>query len=103
MEAELGVTIAAVGKYFPNRSMATEREPPLALDILAMEEEPLRVALERIQQIAEHGPATTSPNPSGRTAKVFMPGLEADPLPTNIFSIRGKILGPQVIRTYGII
>lgn len=105
MERETGATIVAVGKYYPNRSMATEREPPLALDVLAMEEDQLKAALQRIQQIAEQGPpnlsistATTVTVKSPITAKVFMPGLDEDPLPPslNIYSIRGKILGPQV-------
>ena len=97
------MAILSRGKYYPNRSMATEKDPPLLLEIRAKSQDALDKALAHIKELIEKGPANGSSNLPAATAPLTTPtfivervyfGIEpTESVPA--FTIRGKILGPQ--------
>lgn len=48
---ETGADVQVKGKYYPNKAMATEREPPLYLHVTSVSKESLETAIKRIEQL----------------------------------------------------
>lgn len=102
------VVIKVVGKYYPDRSLVKENDPPpLKLIVAAKDAASLQAALARLEDIRDHGPPPPPPPPAYvrsqqslpppppmLTEKVFAP-FRLDEVPS-MGSVRAKILGPQV-------
>ena len=105
------VIIRVVGKYYPDRSLVKENDPPpLKLIIAAKDAASLQAALAKLEDIRDHGPPPPPPPPAYvrsqqslppppppppmLTEKVFAP-FRLDEVPS-MGSVRAKILGPQV-------
>lgn len=86
------MSVAVRGKYYPDRSMATEKDPALCLDVAGHSKEVVDVAIKRITELMESGPPPAKPA-AQLTTKVFAP---FDPELTPGLNIRAKIIGPQV-------
>lgn len=92
IETAVGCSIVVRGKYYPDRSLATERDPPLCLDVSAPSQAVLDAAVARINELKEHGAPPAKYMPSGLTGKAFAP---FDPDSVSGINFRAKILGPQ--------
>lgn len=114
IESTHQVVIKVVGKYYPDRSLVKENDPPpLKLIISAKDAAGLQAALAKLNDIRDNGPPPPPPPPPPAyvrsqqqtlppppppppmlTDKVFAPfRLEEVP---SVGSVRAKILGPQV-------
>lgn len=60
MEKEFGVMVKAKGKYYPDKRMATEREPALGIEIASPSQEALNKATAYIKSVIEKGPPVSS-------------------------------------------
>lgn len=97
IETFSGASLTVKGKYYPDRNLATEKDPPLCVEVAATSGEVLQKAINRIMELKETGPPTPKP-PSLLTVKVVAPFDPETCCPPGI-SIRQKILGPQVRTT----
>ncbi|KAJ1555858.1 hypothetical protein HK405_011652 [Cladochytrium tenue] len=79
-----GADVVTRGKYYSDKSVATEKDPPLYLHISAVSQEILDAAVAKIEDIMKQPP------PSLLSTKVFL-GFE----PERSFNVRAKIVGPQ--------
>ncbi|KAG0378717.1 hypothetical protein BGX24_003004 [Mortierella sp. AD032] len=98
------------GKYYPDRSMATEKDPPLYLHVAAMTQEALDLALQKIDELINEAenPAPLPPQrdsfvPSSRMGGGPPPRHQPFPFQTRVeigmdsertFNVRAKIVGP---------
>lgn len=76
--------------------MASEKDPPLSLEVAADTRESLRAAVEKIKDMRENGPppiVAATKSTGLLSCKVFAP---FDPELTPNINIRAKLLGPQV-------
>ncbi|CAG8542987.1 7762_t:CDS:10 [Funneliformis mosseae] len=102
IQKETGADVTTRGKYYPDKLLATEKDPPLFLHVTASTQEALDAAVSKINELMEQSsappPPTTTPRPSGPHPggkqfvqdKVFV-GIEPD----RTFNARAKIVGPQ--------
>ena len=91
MGPQFGVTFIAVGKYYPNRAMATEGAPALQLHISG-EEEGVNKAVEWVQTVIEKGPPTSKPVLQGSGQKYMLPFPFEE---AHVFALRNAIQGAQ--------
>ncbi|TPX66730.1 hypothetical protein SpCBS45565_g04245 [Spizellomyces sp. 'palustris'] len=89
------------GKYYPDKNLATERDPPLYLHVSAGTQEALDAALAAIDELINQAPPAfpEERRPGGHgpggparqlfSAKVFV-GIEPD----RMFNVRAKLVGP---------
>ncbi|KAJ3267998.1 hypothetical protein HDU76_011531, partial [Blyttiomyces sp. JEL0837] len=91
-----GADIVTRGKYYSDKSQATEKDPPLYLHITAVSEEILEEAVKKVEElIAQAAVPLVNERAGGYmarplvTANVFV-GFEPD----RSFSMRAKIVGP---------
>jgi hypothetical protein len=105
LQEETKAEIITRGKYYPNKSMATPKDPPLYLHVAAETQEILDKALQKIQEIIDSAPpvivhtdTTTSAyhKPAGQPskqrfhqAKVFI-GID-----DRSFNAKNKLIGIQ--------
>ncbi|KAF9911063.1 hypothetical protein EC991_004936 [Linnemannia zychae] len=98
------------GKYYPDRSMATEKDPPLYLHVTAVTQEALDLALQKIDELINeaHNPAPLPPQRDSFAPAPRMgggPPLRHQPFPfqtrveigmdsERTFNVRAKIVGP---------
>ncbi|KAG0312188.1 hypothetical protein BGZ97_011377 [Linnemannia gamsii] len=99
------------GKYYPDRSMATEKDPPLYLHVTAMTQEALDLALQKIDELINEAqnPAPLPPQRDSFAPPSRMPGgpplrhHQPFPFQTRVeinmdsertFNVRAKIVGP---------
>nr|CAG8513933.1 8420_t:CDS:10 [Entrophospora candida] len=102
IQKETGADVTTRGKYYPEKSLVTDKDPPLYLHVTAPSKESLDAAVKKIDELMEQyfapAPQTSTPRPSashiaGRQFvqdKVFV-GIEPD----RTFNARAKIVGPQ--------
>ncbi|CAG8628546.1 5149_t:CDS:2, partial [Ambispora leptoticha] len=103
IQKETGADVTTRGKYYPDKSLATDKDPPLFLHVTAPTQEALDQAVKKIEELMEQAftPAPTTPTarpgPTPHTGtrhfvqdKVFV-GIEPD----RTFNARAKIVGPQ--------
>ncbi|OAQ25840.1 hypothetical protein K457DRAFT_752809 [Linnemannia elongata AG-77] len=99
------------GKYYPDRSMATEKDPPLYLHVTALTQEALDLALQKIDELINEAenPASLPPQRDSFAPPSRMPGgppprhHQPFPFQTRVeinmdsertFNVRAKIVGP---------
>ncbi|KAF0477755.1 kh domain-containing protein [Gigaspora margarita] len=101
IQKETGADVTTRGKYYPDKLLATEKDPPLYLHVTASTKEALNAAINKIGELMEQtftpAPSTPTPRPPGQHLgrqfvqdKVFV-GIEPD----RTFNARAKIVGPQ--------
>ncbi|CAG8800236.1 8935_t:CDS:2, partial [Racocetra persica] len=101
IQKETGADVTTRGKYYPDKLLATEKDPPLYLHVTASTKEALNAAINKISELMEQtftpAPSTPTPRPPGQHLgrqfvqdKVFV-GIEPD----RTFNARAKIVGPQ--------
>jgi len=56
IEKDFGVTVVTKGKYCPDRRLATEKDPPLCLEIHGSVNENVEKAVTRLRELIESGP-----------------------------------------------
>lgn len=61
IESEYSVSIVSKGRYYPDRRLATEKEPPLRLEVSGPDEESVKSAIAKLKDIMEKGPPETIP------------------------------------------
>lgn len=91
MEARFGVTVETIGKYYPNRALATPAAPPLAIQLRGPDAA-VEKALQFIHQVLQNGPPpSTTHQPSGFQRKLYLGFV---PEPGRLAEIRAMVLGP---------
>ncbi|KAI9025366.1 hypothetical protein CLU79DRAFT_699797 [Phycomyces nitens] len=102
IQRETNADVTTRGKYYPDKSLATDKEPPLYLHVTASTKEALDKALAQIDELIETAtvplPGTGYPprEVERRGERKFLEhkiyvGIEGSPH----FNIRAKIVGPQ--------
>lgn len=61
LEREFAVTIVSKGRYYPDRRLATEKEPPLRLEVFGPNEENVKATIAKLKDMMEKGPPETIP------------------------------------------
>ncbi|KAF9302806.1 hypothetical protein BGZ74_004826 [Mortierella antarctica] len=108
LQRDTGADVTTRGKYYPDRSMATDKDPPLYLHVTATSQDILDEAVAKINELIDEAqnPAPQPPQhqsfrqqpgaPSGGpsryqslTARVAI-GIESE----RAFNVRAKIVGP---------
>ncbi|KAI9143250.1 hypothetical protein BKA69DRAFT_1026903, partial [Paraphysoderma sedebokerense] len=99
IKEKTGADIITRGKYYPDRNLATEKEPPLFLHIVAQTQESLDEAVEMVKELMQQSlnliqsrerPAQAPRQPRiYHNDKVFV-GFEGE----RGFNVRAKIVGP---------
>ncbi|EPZ35763.1 hypothetical protein ROZALSC1DRAFT_28535 [Rozella allomycis CSF55] len=87
---DTGAIVICRGRFYPDRRMATEREPTMYLHIASPNKEAMERAVEMINAVMKQ--VYVPPNDKelrGLVAKVF---VHVDP--EHLFNFRGKLLGP---------
>ncbi|KAF8324346.1 uncharacterized protein EI90DRAFT_2359736 [Cantharellus anzutake] len=93
---ETGASVTTKGVWYPDKSKATEKDPPLYLHISANTEEQLNAAREKVEEIIAMELGLTEKKddrPQRRKwpeAKLAV-GLES----IRLFNVRAKVVGPQ--------
>ncbi|TPX57113.1 hypothetical protein PhCBS80983_g04077 [Powellomyces hirtus] len=102
IKQDTGADVTTRGKYYPDKNLATEKEPPLYLHVSAATQKALDAAIAAIEELInsvpppfedrrhsgpDRGPPISRPLFS---EKVYI-GIEAD----RMFNVRAKIVGPQ--------
>jgi len=104
LQEETKAEIITRGKYYPNKSMATPKDPPLHLHVAAETQEILDKALEKIQEIIDSAPpvivhtdTTTSAyhKPAGQTSKRFHQAKVFIGIDDRSFNTKLKLIGIQ--------
>ena len=85
-----GAVVMSRGKWYPDRSLATEREPPLHLIIRSDKKEHILEALSKIDGLLRQKLVVHSDIKRGYEERVLV-GLD----PVLGYNLRGKIVGPQ--------
>ncbi|EIN08887.1 hypothetical protein PUNSTDRAFT_67710 [Punctularia strigosozonata HHB-11173 SS5] len=95
---ETGASVSTKGTWYPDRSKATEKDPPLYLHISATTQEILQKAIDKVNELLnmDMGPLVDDKKPRERRKwpeeKVPV-GLES----LRAFNVRAKVVGPQGI------
>jgi hypothetical protein len=104
MEQFFKVKFSTLGKYYPNRKMATEGAPPLQLHISAASQEDLDKTVAWVNEVKEKGPQSVKKPSSTGVIGAGIVGSERlekrlfipfDYTETHLFALRNAILGPQ--------
>jgi len=104
LQEETKAEIITRGKYYPNKSMATAKDPPLHLHVAAETQEILDNALKKIQEIIDSAPpvlvhtdTTTSAyhKPAGQTTKRFHQAKVFIGIDDPSFHAKTKLIGIQ--------
>ncbi|KAF9960707.1 hypothetical protein BGZ70_008518, partial [Mortierella alpina] len=107
IQRDTGADVTTRGQYYADRSLATEKNPPLYLHVTALTQESLDMAVKKINELIEEAqhPAPLPPQresiyPPPRSsgpprhlgfhARVAI-GIESE----RMFNVRAKIVGPQ--------
>ncbi|KAL1692740.1 hypothetical protein GGG16DRAFT_123844 [Schizophyllum commune] len=95
---ETGASITTKGVWYPDRSKATDRDPPLYLHVTANTEETLKKAVDKINDLinTDLGPLVEDKKDRVRERRKW-PEVK---LPVNLeplrnFNVRAKVVGPQ--------
>ncbi|KAI7902199.1 uncharacterized protein BX663DRAFT_436087 [Cokeromyces recurvatus] len=103
IQQETGADVITRGKYYPDVSLATDKEPPLYLHITASTKESLDKAVKKIQELIETTQVPTlatgifnkDEKPDAHKRKFFEKRLPVDIQGTPHFNLRAKIVGPN--------
>ncbi|KAF9174481.1 hypothetical protein BGX21_007370 [Mortierella sp. AD011] len=107
LQRETGADITTRGRYYSDRSLATEKDPPLYLHVTALTQEALDLAVKKINELIEK---PQHPTPLAPQRESFQPnprmhggpprhqsfharvaiGIESD----RMFNVRAKVVGP---------
>ncbi|KAI8379568.1 uncharacterized protein BYT42DRAFT_495765 [Radiomyces spectabilis] len=101
IQRETGADVTTRGKYYPDKNLATDKEPPLYLHITASTQQALDDAVAKIEELIQTAqvplPGTGYPPREERRperkffdTKIYV-GIESSPY----FNLRAKIVGPQ--------
>ncbi|KAG0210909.1 hypothetical protein BGX28_008746 [Mortierella sp. GBA30] len=108
LQRDTGADVTTRGRHYADRSLATEKDPPLYLHVTALTQDALDLAVKKINELIEEAqnPAPLPPQresfyPPSRTgggpprhlsfhARVAI-GIESE----RMFNVRAKIVGPQ--------
>ncbi|KAF9961238.1 hypothetical protein BGZ72_004379 [Mortierella alpina] len=107
IQRDTGADVTTRGQHYTDRSLATEKNPPLYLHVTALTQESLDLAVKKINELIEEAqnpaplpPQRESPYPQPRSsgpprhlgfhARVAI-GIESE----RMFNVRAKIVGPQ--------
>ncbi|KAJ3102946.1 hypothetical protein HDU97_000185 [Phlyctochytrium planicorne] len=99
IKKETGADVVSRGKYYADKKLATEKDPPLYLHVTAISEEILDKAVKKINELIEQ--ASTAPQGASSGGYLGPPRgysvtkLYIDFEPDKFFNIRAKIVGPQ--------
>ncbi|KAI7828168.1 hypothetical protein BC939DRAFT_69640 [Gamsiella multidivaricata] len=108
LHRDTGADVTTRGKFYQDRSMATEKEPPLYLHVTALTQEELDNAVQKINELIEEA---QNPPPLPPQRDSFQPGSRGfgGPPPRHqsfharvaigidsdrMFNVRAKIVGP---------
>ncbi|KAI1315297.1 hypothetical protein EDD11_001029 [Mortierella claussenii] len=107
IQRDTGADVTTRGQYYEDRSMATEKIPPLYLHVTAMTQEVLDIAVQKINELIEEA---QNPPPLALQRESFQPGsrMHGGPPPRQsfharvaigiesdrMFNVRAKIVGP---------
>ncbi|KAF9432691.1 hypothetical protein BGZ76_010453 [Entomortierella beljakovae] len=109
LQRDTGADVTTRGRYYSDRSLATEKDPPLYLHVTAVTQESLDMAVEKINELMEEAQNSAPPPPpppresfqsnprmqggpprhQSFHARVSI-GLESE----RMFNVRAKIVGP---------
>jgi len=109
IKEKTGADIITRGKYYPDRNLATEKEPPLYLHIVAQSEEALEKAIEEVKALMQQSlvliqtrerqaptPAPVTPTFNNHVQRVYHTDkISVDMEGERGFNVRAKIVGPQ--------
>ncbi|KAJ3220346.1 hypothetical protein HDU67_000013 [Dinochytrium kinnereticum] len=99
IKKETGADVVTRGKYYADKGLATEKDPPLYLHITAISQDILDKAVAKINELIEQASVAPQGTSSGgytgvprgySSTKLFI-----DFEPDKFFNIRAKIVGPQ--------
>ncbi|KAI9208787.1 uncharacterized protein BJ171DRAFT_168153 [Polychytrium aggregatum] len=107
IKQDTGADVITRGKFYPDKNLATDKDPPLFLHVIAQAQEDLDAAVKIINDLIDqaqlppqagapfvdpprsHQPRESLPPRSMLQGKVFV-GIEPD----RFFNVRAKIIGP---------
>jgi hypothetical protein len=72
LETKFKVIVKSKGKYYPDRRMATERDPALCLEIAAPSQEVLDEVTTYVAELIEKGPTVPASQPSVAMVNSFV-------------------------------
>lgn len=84
IEIEFDVKLKTKGKYYPNRALATEKDPPLQVEIYGTDEATVKEALAKLKEMAEKGPTLPPPSSLSSLTVSIVPRCKFSP-PTLYF------------------
>ncbi|KAJ3081853.1 hypothetical protein HK102_002095, partial [Quaeritorhiza haematococci] len=101
IKEDTGADVITRGRFYPDKSLATEKDPPLYLHVVAQTQESLDQAVEQINELIEQASVplvepryqerqSAPPQRQFFSEKVFV-GIEPD----RTFNVRAKLVGPQ--------
>ncbi|KAG0056017.1 hypothetical protein BGZ83_006630 [Gryganskiella cystojenkinii] len=104
IQRDTNADVTTRGKYYPDKSLATEKDPPLYLHVSALSQDELDMAVEKINEVINEPPEALTPQreafqPQSRPmggpprdsyhARVEI-GIDSE----RFFNIRAKVVGP---------
>ncbi|KAG8904365.1 hypothetical protein FRB99_001866 [Tulasnella sp. 403] len=94
---ETGASVTTKGIWYPDKSKATEKDPPLYLHISATTEESLRKAIARVEEmIATEMPSLIEEKRGDRKPRTWISEkLFVNLEPLRNFNVRAKVVGPK--------
>ncbi|KAG0163031.1 hypothetical protein DFQ28_000422 [Apophysomyces sp. BC1034] len=106
IQRETGADVTTRGKYYPDKNLATEKEPPLYLHITASTKEALDQAVTKVEELIEtatvplpgtgYGPREGERRESDKQQRKFFESkIFVSIEGSTHFNIRAKIVGPQ--------
>ncbi|KAJ3113886.1 hypothetical protein HDU96_002799 [Phlyctochytrium bullatum] len=99
IKKETGADVVTRGKYYADKKLATEKDPPLYLHITAISQDILDKAVRKIEELIEQ--ASVAPQGASAGGYTGVPKgfstakLMIDFEPDKFFNVRAKIVGPQ--------
>jgi hypothetical protein len=93
MSMRYNVKVETIGKYYPNRSLATVACPPLAIQLKG-QEECVSAAFKFVQQVLENGPPTSTTQSLSVGIKQRKVYLGFMPEVGRVGEVRAFLLGP---------
>ncbi|TRM58718.1 hypothetical protein BD626DRAFT_410132 [Schizophyllum amplum] len=98
LHEETGASISTKGVWLPDRSKATDKEPPLYLHITASTEEMLTKAVDKVNELinTDLGPLVEDKKDRVRERRKWPEAkLPVNLEPLRNFNVRAKVVGPQ--------
>ncbi|KAJ3044871.1 hypothetical protein HDV00_000153 [Rhizophlyctis rosea] len=99
IKQDTGADVTTRGKYYPDKKMATERDPPLYLHVSGMTQEILDKAVAEIERLIEQAqmpaaePERRGSGPGGPPRQYISAKVDVG-IDDRTFNVRAKIVGP---------